>query len=299
MNNETIVEERIKALKEHLLNTYVDDSFKANSNTFLNVLNMGSNNIYYIKKLMEEGFIKCIHPAERIAGKWMLAEYEIPSIIENSKENKSKIDVNDYIEENFNNIPVRLIKTQKGYVIPLNDVCDGIGLNRVAARQMIERNIELFKDFQGSCVIQSPSGKQETIVLTKDGIIGLLFKISVTKIAEDKKKRVIDFQKWAINKLGILISDGKVELTEQEHAKIQTDISTITNISEEDMDKMFNDLKDVIDIKLLKVKSILKEKDSEINRARIERNNAIQREKLTISKVPQMVEQRINLLLNI
>jgi arsenate reductase-like glutaredoxin family protein len=174
-------------------------------------------------------------------GKWSPYVFEV-----NNKSNAVSVSIQpietESIIENYSGIQVRLLNNNGKWVIPLNDVCDGIGLDRVATRQLIDRNIELFIDYIGSCVIQSPSGKQETMVLTRDGIVGLLMKISYNRLPKDKQEKVIDFQKWAISKLTELISNGKVELIDQEHAQVQQDIGYITGMNEEQIDKVFNDI---------------------------------------------------------
>lgn len=196
----------------------------------------------YLKELEEENKIILKQKAIRNSGSgngWRNYIWEIVNIV---SDNKEIIKVNNYIEESFNNIIMKLYKTEKGYVIPIVDIARVLKIDRQSIHDLINRNKELFESFIVSVILTSPKSGNENTCLTKDGVIGLLMKISYTRLPEEKQKLVLDFQKWAIEKLTMLISDGEVKLSKKEHTSIQNNISEIIGMTEEDIDKLFNNI---------------------------------------------------------
>jgi hypothetical protein len=232
--------ERVNKLREYLLQTYPEGKFSANTYQFKDVLNVNSQTAYYVEFLVKEGFLKRTKKAVMEGKQWLPAEYEIVEIINKQKKNEvieSYINVSGFIEEKFNNIPLKLIKTEIGYVMSIKDIAKALHTSWDAINKIITRNEEVFNDL---VFYPSDVTSYDCKSLTRDGIIGLLMKISYQRLTPEKKKLVLDFQKWAIKKLGTLLSDGKVELTEQEHAKVQKDIGNITNLPNNEVDLLFN-----------------------------------------------------------
>jgi hypothetical protein len=233
-------EKRVEILKDYLTNNYPEGMFAYQTNNFRELLQLTGNSSHYIKVLLEEGFIKCVKQAERINKKWQPAEYEIIKKQKETKENNNKLDVSDYIEEKFNNMTMRLYKTTKGYVVPVVDISSALGADRQLIHQLLDNYKELFEDFLVNVTLTNKQGSHPDKCLTKDGVIGLLMKISYKRLTEDKQKLVLEFQKWAIETLSKVISEGKVELPEQEHAKIQQNIANIIDVDTSEMDLLFN-----------------------------------------------------------
>ena len=235
-----LTQTRVVKLKEYLLNTFPEGKFKAKSNDFIDVLQINSMNTHYINLLIEYGFLRRTKEAVQVNKKWESAEYEIIEILNKSneiQEDLNKDNTKIYIEENFNNMAVRLIKTEKGYAMSIVDIAKALHTSWDTINEIIKRNNELFEEF---IVLPSNVTLDNRKSLTKDGVIGLLMKISYQRLTPEKQKLVLDFQKWAIKNLGILISDGAVKLTEQEHAKVQTNTGNIIDMSNTEVDLLFN-----------------------------------------------------------
>jgi len=300
--------DKVNKLKEHLFNTYPDGKFSANGYTFNKIIGSGSTP-YYLGLLVKDGFLKMIKKTTKEGKKWIPAEYEIigyiindvndkdenESKIENNEVIHSKVDTNDFIEENFNGVPMRLYKTEKGYVVPLIDIAKGLHTNWDAVNKIIIRNEELFSDY-----LYNPHDilSDELKSLTRDGVIGLLMKISYNRLSPDKKKLVLEFQKWAIEKLGQLMSNGEIKISNQEQNNIKTNVANTIGVSDEDIEKMLTDIRNSLDDNIKKVKSLFESKNEEILLVKSERDIANEREKQVLAKVSQMVDQRFQIMLD-
>jgi hypothetical protein len=118
--------------------------------------------------------------------------------------------------EQFKNKPIRIVRRSKEVMVPLNDIADAIEYDRKSLRNIIDRNNEVFKHFKGRVIMTSPGGSQETICLSRDGVLGLLMKLDYHRIKDETKKQlIIDFQVWAIETLGQVI-DGNITETKLE-----------------------------------------------------------------------------------
>jgi len=297
--------DKVNKLKEHLFNTYPDGKFSANGYTFNKIIGSGSTP-YYLGLLVKDGFLKMIKKTTKEGKKWIPAEYEIvgclvsdikdenESNIEKDREIHSKIDVKDFIEENFNGVPMRLYKTEKGYVMPLIDIAKGLHTNWDAVNKIVIRNEELFNDY-----LYNPHDilSDELKSLTRDGVIGLLMKISYNRLSPDKKKLVLEFQKWAIEKLGQLMSNGEVKISNTEHNNVKVNIADTIGISNEDIEKMFTEIQKTVDEKLGMIKLLVDKKNKEVTSAKLERDMAIEREKRMMSRIPEIVDQRFELMM--
>ena len=306
--------EKVKILKEHLFNTYPDGKFSANSYAFNNVLGIKGQTNIYLDILIKEGFLIKTKKAIRGSKSWYPAKYEIigclvdevnvengngiESKIEDNEVIHSKVDVNDFIEDEFNNIPIKLYKTEKGYVVPISNIVIALETDRQTIHDLINRNKELFEIYIVSVTLTNKMGKKDSTCLTRDGVIGLLMKISYNRLSPDKKKLVLEFQKWAIEKLGLLMSNGEVKISNQEQNNIKTNVANTIGISEEDIEKILADIRNSLDDNIKKVKSLFDGKNEEILLAKSERDIANEREKQVLAKVSQMVDQRFQIMLD-
>jgi len=293
--------DKVNKLKEHLFNTYPDGKFSANGYTFNKIIGSGSTP-YYLGLLVKDGFLKMIKKTTKEGKKWIPAEYEIvgyivndvkvenKSNIEKDKEINSKDDVNDYIEEKFNNIPMILYKTEKGYAVSISNIAIALDVTWDYVSQVIERNKELLQ----SSIVTIDNKKS----LTRDGIIGFIMKISYNRLTPDKKKLVLEFQKWAIEKLGQLMSTGEIKISNQEQHNIKTNVANTIGVSDEDIEKLLADIRNSLDDNIKKVKSLFDCKNEEILLAKSERNMANEREKQVLAKVSQMVDQRFQIMMD-
>ena len=311
--------EKVKILKEHLLNTYPDGKFSANGYAFNKIVGSGSSP-YYLSLLVKDGFLKMIKKTTKEGKKWIPAEYEIvgyivndvkvennidnnvnndiESNIEDNKEMQSKVDVNDFIEEEFNNIPMRLYMTEKGYVVPINNIAKALNSDSQMFHQLLHNYKELFETWRINVTLKGEKSTVRNTCLTRDGVIGLLMKISYNRLTPDKKKLVLEFQKWAIEKLGLLMSTGEVKISNQEQNNIQTNVANVIGVSNEDIEKLLINIRNSLDDNIKKVKSLFDGKNEEILLAKSERDIANEREKQVLAKVSQMVDQRFQIMLN-
>jgi len=302
--------EKVKILKEHLFNTYPDGKFSANGYTFNKIIGSGSTP-YYLGLLVKDGFLKMIKKTTKEGKKWIPAEYEIvgyivndvkvenESIIEKEEAIHSKVDVNDCIKDMFNNIPMNLYMTEKGYVIPISCIYKALNLTSQSIYDLLSNYKELFEPYLTSVtLVKSEKGNPNRTCLTRDGVIGLLMKISYNRLTPDKKKLVLEFQKWAIEKLGQLMSTGEVKISSQEQHNIKTNVANTIGVSDEDIEKLLADIKNTLDDNIKKVKSLFDGKNEEVLLAKSERDIANEREKQVLAKVSQMVDQRFQIMLD-
>ena len=295
---------KVNKLKKYLLATFPEGKFSANTYSFNNEIGVKGQITPYMEILIKEGFIKKVKNAKK--GKnYQPAEYEIISCmpnddvksnIEKDEEIHSKVDVNDFIEKNFNGIPMRLYKTEKGYVIPITDIVNALDTSRQHLHKLLKENEELFNNWVVNLTLTTDSAKNKC--LTRDGVIGLLMKISYNRLTPDKKKLVLEFQKWAIEKLGQLISTGEVKISNQEQHNIKTNVANTIGISDEDIEKLLADIRNSLDDNIKKVKSLFDSKNEEILLVKSERDIANEREKQVLAKVSQMVDQRFQIMLD-
>ena len=307
--------EKVKILKEHLFNTYPDGKFSANSYAFNNILGIKGQTNIYLDMLIKEGFLVKTKKAIRGSKNWYPAEYEIigyliddvnveskneiESKIEDNEEIHSKVDVKDCIEEIFNNIPMRLYKTEKGYVIPISCIYKALNLTSQSIYDLLSNYKELFEPYLTSVtLVKSEKGNPNRTCLTRDGVIGLLMKISYNRLTPDKKKLVLEFQKWAIEKLGQLMLTGEVKISNQEQHNIKTNVANTIGVLEEDIEKLLMDIQNTLDSKLKEVKSLFDSKNEEVLLAKSERDIANEREKQVLAKVSQMVDQRFQIMMD-
>jgi hypothetical protein len=98
-------------------------------------------------------------------------------------------------------------------MIPLNDVADGIGIDRSGLRQLLKRNERVLSEYVGKVMIPSPSGEQETVCLSRDGITGILMKMDISRMKDPQKRdKVIIFQKWAIETLSKIVKGETIPI---------------------------------------------------------------------------------------
>lgn len=112
------------------------------------------------------------------------------------------------LTSHFQEVPVRIVQREKDRMIPLVDIALAIGYDRKSIRRHLDKDPELFSGMEGRVVTLTPGGDQELRCLTRDGVIGLLMKLSASRIKDpEKRNRLITFQKWAIDTLG-KVMDG-------------------------------------------------------------------------------------------
>lgn len=170
----------------------------------------------------------------------------------------------EYIKNTEVSIPfdnVRIVKTDKGYSIPVVDVADALGVARQSLYQMIDRNIDLFECFVSDFAVDSA---KEIKCLNKDGVIGLLFKINYSRVSLNKKELILKFQKWCIAKLGMLVSRGSVQIGEEEKEDVKENISFMVDANMEKIEALFSDIEDTVKKTVINLKDSVKKQRKEI-----------------------------------
>lgn len=103
------------------------------------------------------------------------------------------------IEMAFEGRPVRLVTRDEEVLVPLPDIARALDYNKEALWRVIERSADVFEQGIVVTTIPSEGGPQETTCLTRDGVVGLLMKLSTGRIRDAAKRRlVVNFQRWAI-----------------------------------------------------------------------------------------------------
>lgn len=142
--------------------------------------------------------------------------------------------------EQFMGIPVRIIKTESDEVIiPLIDIAKGVDYDSSGITRLYDRNSELLKDYAQTVVMTSGDQVAPTkhICVTKDGVIGILMKMDYIRIKnEDKRKRIVAFQKWAVDTITKIMkgepktSNGTIAFRVSEQLQIADAMSKYANV---------------------------------------------------------------------
>lgn len=215
----------------------------------------------FINELEKEGKIKLVEKSKNLGrGNFTPYIWELSATLQDDSVTLS--DHREYKIEMFNNIPMKIIEIDGIVTIPLFEIYKALNIDRQTAYDLLDRNKELFK-----MLIKKVNVNNTNIIcLTKDGIIGFLMKLSYERLNEEKKKLVLDFQRWAITTLGKLISEGKVVLTDIEQAEVQNNIKETLNFTDAEIDKLFNEL----EIKVNQLADTAKSKVNNIHKEMID-----------------------------
>lgn len=241
-----------------------------------------------LEELENEGKIKLIQKASQSGYKhWSNWIWEITKKVKII----NKIDANDFIIDKFENIELKLYKTDKGYAMSVADISRALNVDRQTIHDLIERNHDLFVNWLVSITLTRSNNSTTNICLLRDGVLGIIMKISLKRLPKDKQKLVLDFQKWAIEKLSQLISEGKVELTEQEHSKVQTNIAEITNLDDSQMDSLFNQFEEEFTKFIESTKAMVKSADEKRNLAERKATDLDYQNQKWIQKTQSMINK--------
>ncbi|MCD3340421.1 phage antirepressor N-terminal domain-containing protein, partial [Clostridium botulinum] len=208
-------------------------------------------------------------------------------INKNINDYENIINIFNYQQEKFNNIDIDVIDTEKGRVIPVSNIYNALGLSRQAVHQMLSRNKELFDGM----VFNINMGDGDKICVNKEGIIGLLMKMQYERLKEDKKQLVLQFQKWCMKTLNEIVSNGKVELKDQERQEVKSNISKAIGLSDEDIDKLFGDIEELLQNKLHTLHEIVNELKDEKNSCKMIAESEKQRSERLIAKTVHLREK--------
>jgi len=106
---------------------------------------------------------------------------------------------------------VRVLDKDNQKWMPLSDIAYCIGYDRSGLNKLVDQNSELFVGMKGMVVTTTPGGSQELVCLNRDGVVGILMKLSYARIKDPvRKQKVVQFQKWAVGVLNSAIKNGGV-----------------------------------------------------------------------------------------
>jgi hypothetical protein len=123
--------------------------------------------------------------------------------------------------ESFNGITVRKVMQNGKGMIPVVDISNAVKLDRSNISKHLDTFKLYYEPYKGEVRITTPGGIQTLVCLTRDGILGLLFKINASKSKDPKMiERILEFQHWATsilaqNKVGDLTLHQGQPLTKQ------------------------------------------------------------------------------------
>lgn len=189
----------------------------------------------------------------------------------------------------FNNINIQVFDSKIGKVVPLQYIYKALEMNRQTLYNYIYNNMELLK---GQTVkIRFGKLNINQICLTKDAILAILMKINYNSFDNHKKELILNFQKWIVEKMGKLISTGNISISQDEQKQIKSNIGKIINLKENDIDKLFEDVEDLITDKLHILHSKLNEYKEECEVQESNIKNYKEREKMWVNKIVNLREK--------
>ena len=186
----------------------------------------GSTPVLRVPKKLED----CSHDANK---------YEITKQEDvQAREDFARVD--EFFNFNFEDKTTRIIRTDShGYVVPIPDIANAVGIRPSSLYQFINRN---YDGFEGMVVEVStnpdPEGKRTTRALTRKGITMYLQKADATATKPEVREKIVQFQRWTNDKVDTLITEGEVKLSGSEHNQIVQQLQEITQISDEDLAKV-------------------------------------------------------------
>ena len=164
-----------------------------------------------------------------------MSKDKITGMIQNGYDGEKIVVPVDIMEATFEGVPVQIITVEHGGkiepMLPLSEIAEKIGHERRWLWDIYKRHEEVLHEY--SCVLITQThdhdGRavlREQICFNRDGLIGLLMKLSVKRIkSEEKRERIKRFQKWGIETLGkIVAGEQTLNPAEQQLALILQDI---------------------------------------------------------------------------
>jgi hypothetical protein len=112
--------------------------------------------------------------------------------------------------EQFQGTPVRVIKTDIGNVIPVGDIAAALKCSRRNVTMLINGNPHLFQEgWKTTVPLSTDGGIQNTVCLTRDAVIGVLFKMHPKRSnSEEGKRNIENFQIFVRDTIS-KVMDGK------------------------------------------------------------------------------------------
>jgi len=110
------------------------------------------------------------------------------------------------LEKVFEGQRVRFIPKDEEVLVPLPDIAMALDYKKEALWRIVDRSKDVFDSFIVIMTIHVGDQGYETICLNRDGVVGLLMKLSTGRIKNPAKKKIIvNFQKWAIRTISEIV----------------------------------------------------------------------------------------------
>ena len=160
---------------------------------------------------------------------------KITGMIQNGYDGEKIVVPIDIMEETFEGAPVQIITVEHGGktepMIPLSEIAEKIGHERRHLWTVYKRHEETLSEYTSVLIMRTERKdglcqSYNQLCFNRDGLIGLLMKLSVKRIkSEEKRERIKRFQKWGIETLGkIVAGERALNPAEQQLALILQDI---------------------------------------------------------------------------
>ena len=116
--------------------------------------------------------------------------------------------------ENFMGLEIRIVGSETDHpAIPLTDIANATGYDPSNLTKLYKRNQELLKE--NAQMVKLASGAQVApishICLEREGVIGILMKLDYVRIKDpERKRKIVEFQRWAKQRLAEMQIQSKI-----------------------------------------------------------------------------------------
>lgn len=105
--------------------------------------------------------------------------------------------------EQFQDIPIRCVSDDGRQMIPVVDIANAVQMDRGNLTKLLNHHARFFDEYKGVVKTTTAGGVQSLVCLTRDGVMGLLFKVNPGRSKDPEiQDRIIAFQHWATRILG-------------------------------------------------------------------------------------------------
>jgi hypothetical protein len=105
--------------------------------------------------------------------------------------------------EQFQDIPIRCVSDDGKQMIPVVDIANAVQMDRGNLTKLLNHHSRFFDEYKGVVKTTTAGGVQSLVCLTRDGVMGLLFKVNPGRSKDPEiQDRIIAFQHWATRVLG-------------------------------------------------------------------------------------------------
>lgn len=185
MNMRELYDIKLEKLKRHLMRESMNGIVYITSNDFLDILGIKGNNSYYINDLVNQGFLIKLHDGWRKGSDWYPAKYQINP----QYKTKRRLTDKNLFYESFNTEDILFLLENHQIFMCVDSIPNAVGMHTRSIYRAIEKNPDLFH-----CRIYNRKN-----FICKEEFLALLMKLNYPSLNRMKRKKLIEFQKWAMN----------------------------------------------------------------------------------------------------